>query len=92
MSLRRFAGVAVLSIFASLCLALPSNAQVPDPVMAAQAPMPGSDHHYIGTEHLLLALLQESRGNAVKVLEYLDISPEQVRALVLDVLQKAIKH
>jgi excisionase family DNA binding protein len=49
-------------------------------------------HHYIGTEHVLLGLLQESRGNAVKVLEYLNVSPEQVRALVLDVLQKAVKH
>jgi excisionase family DNA binding protein len=49
-------------------------------------------HHYIGTEHVLLGLLQESRGNAVKVLEYMNVSPEQVRALVLDILQKAIKR
>jgi excisionase family DNA binding protein len=48
-------------------------------------------HHYIGTEHVLLGLLQESQGNAVKVLECLSVSPEQVRALVMDVLQKLVK-
>jgi hypothetical protein len=41
---------------------------------------------------VLLGLLQESRGNAVKVLGYMNISPEQVRALVLDVLQKTVKR
>jgi len=49
-------------------------------------------HHYIGTEHVLLGLLRESRGNAVRVLEHINISAEQVRALVLDVVQKAMRH
>ena len=48
-------------------------------------------HEYLGTEHVLLGLLQEGQGNAVKVLEYLSVSPEQVRALTMDVLQRLVK-
>jgi ATP-dependent Clp protease ATP-binding subunit ClpC len=39
-------------------------------------------HDYIGTEHLLLALLREEKGLAAQVLESLDISFEGVRAQV----------
>jgi len=40
------------------------------------------DHNYIGTEHLLLGLIQEAEGVAAKVLESLDISLESVRLQV----------
>jgi ATP-dependent Clp protease ATP-binding subunit ClpC len=40
------------------------------------------DHNYIGTEHLLLGLIQEAEGVAAKVLESLDISLEAVRLQV----------
>ena len=39
-------------------------------------------HDYIGTEHLLLALLREEKGVAARVLESLDITVEEVRAQI----------
>ncbi|HEC23082.1 MAG TPA: ATP-dependent Clp protease ATP-binding subunit, partial [Chloroflexi bacterium] len=36
-------------------------------------------HHYIGTEHLLLALVRYNEGVAIDVLKTLDISPDQIR-------------
>jgi excisionase family DNA binding protein len=41
------------------------------------------NHHFIGTEHLLLGLLREGEGNAVRVLERLSVSPEHVRVQVM---------
>ncbi|MEW5692122.1 MAG: ATP-dependent Clp protease ATP-binding subunit [Candidatus Hydrogenedentota bacterium] len=43
-------------------------------------------HTYIGTEHLLLGLLQESEGLASRVLLNLGLEPEVVRELLLDLL------
>jgi ATP-dependent Clp protease ATP-binding subunit ClpC len=40
------------------------------------------NHRYIGTEHILLGLVAEEGGVALRVLESLDISAEQVRAAV----------
>jgi len=37
------------------------------------------DHNYIGTEHILLGLIQEREGVAAKVLESLNVSLEAVR-------------
>jgi ATP-dependent Clp protease ATP-binding subunit ClpC len=37
-------------------------------------------HNYIGTEHLLLGLLQEERGLAGEVLRNLGLSADPVRA------------
>jgi ATP-dependent Clp protease ATP-binding subunit ClpC len=36
-------------------------------------------HEYVGTEHLLLALLREGDGAAATVLGGLDVTPEQMR-------------
>jgi ATP-dependent Clp protease ATP-binding subunit ClpC len=36
-------------------------------------------HEYVGSEHLLLALLREGAGGCATVLRHLDIAPEQVR-------------
>jgi len=44
-------------------------------------------HHYIGTEHLLLALLRYNEGIAIDVLKALNISPEQIRKQTHRVLQ-----
>ena len=44
------------------------------------------DHNYIGTEHLLLGLLRESEGMAAQVLLNLDVSLEDVRAEVMELL------
>ena len=43
-------------------------------------------HNYIGTEHLLLALLREKDGLAAKVLRKLGLNLEEARTYVLDYL------
>src|SRR5438309_3893706 len=45
------------------------------------------NHHYIGTEHLLLGLLREGEGIAAGVLESLGVRLEQVRRETLKVLR-----
>jgi hypothetical protein len=45
-------------------------------------------HHAIGTEHLLLGLVQQSDGVAIDVLKRLDVSPEAVRQQTRRVLQE----
>jgi ATP-dependent Clp protease ATP-binding subunit ClpA len=54
-----------------------------DVVKAAQDEARGLGHRYIGTEHILLALLGESGGLAATVLRDAGVFPEQVRADVL---------
>jgi len=43
-------------------------------------------HNYIGTEHLLLALLRQPKGEAARILEELDLKLETTRAEVLNYL------
>lgn len=43
----RFSSLAVLCSI-HLALTFPSFTQMADPIASSQAPMPGSDHHYIG--------------------------------------------
>jgi ATP-dependent Clp protease ATP-binding subunit ClpC len=45
------------------------------------------NHHYIGTEHLLLGLLREGEGIGAGVLESLGIRMEEARKATLDILQ-----
>jgi ATP-dependent Clp protease ATP-binding subunit ClpC len=40
-------------------------------------------HHYLGTEHVLLALLRDPENMAAKLLSSLGIQPDQVRKAVL---------
>ena len=44
------------------------------------------NHHYIGTEHILLGLVREGEGIAAGVLESLGVNLEKVRAETLRVL------
>src|SRR5499427_8275611 len=44
------------------------------------------NHHYIGTEHLLLGLVREGEGIAAGVLESLGVNLEKVRTHTLQVL------
>jgi hypothetical protein len=44
------------------------------------------DHNYIGTEHILLGLIHEGEGVAAKALESLDISLDDVRAEVEEMI------
>ncbi|OJX40496.1 MAG: NDP-hexose 4-ketoreductase [Chloroflexi bacterium 44-23] len=45
-------------------------------------------HHYVGTEHILLALARSDEGLASDVLKKLGISPEQIRRQTRRVLQE----
>jgi ATP-dependent Clp protease ATP-binding subunit ClpA len=47
------------------------------------------NHHYIGTEHLLLGLIREGEGIASGILESVGLNLEQVRRETLAVLNKA---
>jgi len=44
-------------------------------------------HHYIGTEHLLLALVSHNEGVAMDVLAALKITPDQIRRQTNRILQ-----
>ncbi|ABQ90121.1 ATP-dependent Clp protease ATP-binding subunit [Roseiflexus sp. RS-1] len=46
------------------------------------------NHHYIGTEHLLLGLVRNGEGVATGVLDILGVSLEQVRTNVMRVLRQ----
>ena len=50
------------------------------------------NHHYIGTEHLLLGLIREGEGVAVDVLESLGLKLEQVRKETLKMLDEGRKE
>jgi ATP-dependent Clp protease ATP-binding subunit ClpC len=47
------------------------------------------NHHYIGTEHLLLGLVREGEGIAAGVLESLGVSLDKVRSQVIYVLSQS---
>ncbi len=47
------------------------------------------DHHYIGTEHLLLGILREGDGIGAEVLTRFGLSVQQVRAKTLERLREA---
>jgi ATP-dependent Clp protease ATP-binding subunit ClpC len=55
-------------------------------VVRAQEEARMLDHDYIGTEHVLLALIDKGEGVAAKVLEALEISPDAVRERVESVI------
>jgi len=44
------------------------------------------NHHYIGTEHLLLGLIREGEGIAARVLEGLGVNLERARAMTIQVV------
>ena len=46
------------------------------------------NHHFIGTEHLLLGLLREGQGIGAGTLESFGLSLQQVRAKVLEILNE----
>src|SRR3954470_15775111 len=48
------------------------------------------NHHYIGTEHLLLGLVRNGEGVATGVLDIMGVSLEQVRTQVLRVMRHGI--
>src|SRR5216110_3660568 len=50
------------------------------------------NHHYIGTEHLLLGLVREGEGIAAGVLESLGVSLEKVRTQTIQVLSQSAAY
>ena len=55
-------------------------------VVLAQDEARALKHNYIGTEHILLGLLREEEGLAARVLESLDITVEEVRVKVAEIV------
>ena len=55
-------------------------------VVLAQEEARKLNHNYIGTEHLLLGLIQEGEGIAAKALESFQINLESVRGQVVEVI------
>ena len=53
-------------------------------VVLAQEEARRLNHNYIGTEHILLGLIQEGEGHAAKALEELNINIDSVRSEVVD--------
>lgn len=60
-------------------------------LMLAQDEARKSGYNYVGTEHLLLGLINEGDGIAAKVLNKLDIKAEQVKAEVAKIIGPAGK-
>jgi ATP-dependent Clp protease ATP-binding subunit ClpC len=50
------------------------------------------NHHYIGTEHLLLGLVREGEGIAAGVLESLGVNLEKVRTQVMQVVSQSSSY
>ena len=50
------------------------------------------NHHYIGTEHLLIGLMREGDGVAASVLETLGITLDKVRAETTRILSQTVQH
>ncbi len=46
------------------------------------------NHHFIGTEHLLLGMLREGEGIGIKILESMGLTTEQVGRRTLEVLRQ----
>ena len=46
------------------------------------------NHQYIGTEHILLGLIQEGSGVAANVLRNLDVDPEKIRVEVEKIVER----
>ena len=55
-------------------------------VVLAQEEARRLNHNYIGTEHILLGLIKEGEGHAAKALEDLNISIENVRTEVIEII------
>jgi ATP-dependent Clp protease ATP-binding subunit ClpC len=55
-------------------------------IILAQDEARALKHDYIGTEHILLGLLREEEGLATRVLESFDVSIDQVRAQVAQIV------
>ena len=51
-------------------------------VVLAQEEARRLNHNYIGTEHILLGLIQEGEGHAAKALDELNINIDSVRSEV----------
>jgi ATP-dependent Clp protease ATP-binding subunit ClpC len=55
-------------------------------IVLAQEEARNLKHNYLGTEHILLGLIREGEGVAAKALDVLDITLENVRAQVIDII------
>jgi ATP-dependent Clp protease ATP-binding subunit ClpC len=65
---------------------IPFTTQAKDVLRLSLEESKGLEHHYIGTEHLLLGLIREGDGTAARVLAGLGADLSGVRAQVLQLL------
>ena len=50
----------------------------------AQSASASMDKEYVGTEHILLGLLEETTGPAAQILNHLGVTSDRVRSLLLE--------
>ena len=55
-------------------------------IVLAQEEARALQHNYIGTEHLLLAILREGESQAARILQNLNVNPEEVRQAIIKTL------
>ena len=67
---------------------LPFTDSVRESLIMAVAEAQALDCHYIGTEHILLGLVRSGRGQLELLLNYLDVSTEQIRGRVKRLIQQ----
>ncbi|MBN2138126.1 MAG: hypothetical protein JW720_09980 [Sedimentisphaerales bacterium] len=68
---------------------LPRTSRVRKAIEYAEQQAGAFDHDYIGTEHILLGLIQERDGVAARMLAALGVSEDTVRAEVFDLVEVA---
>ena len=61
-------------------------------VVLAQEEARRLNHNYIGTEHILLGLIQEGEGHAAKAIEELNINIDSVRSEVVEIIGEGHNH
>ncbi len=64
-----------------------SNDDLRETISIAFREMSALDHNYVGTEHLLLALMHHENSIAVRTLATLNVSPDQVRKEIMFLLK-----
>ena len=80
--------VTQLSNQVALELNLPQTSGAKRVIESALAEARSLGHNYVGTEHLLLGLLQDSDSQAARLLAMRGLTLEKVRQAVLSILEK----
>jgi ATP-dependent Clp protease ATP-binding subunit ClpA len=71
---------------------LPFSAALREALLYAVAESQWLDHHYVGTEHILLGLVRGGRGEVMALWQSLELSPDQIRGRAKRLLQEGISE